>query len=86
MITLVALICLGPLCQDVVVPTEDMLAGNVASPVPMQYTELMCRVHGFADAYDWLTEPESPQKQQYEGWRLASIKCVPGHYVSSKKA
>jgi hypothetical protein len=74
-ITLVAVICARVLCQDVVVPTDDMVAGKAVDPIPMQYTEIMCRAHGFSDAIDWLR-----QQQQYEGWRVTDIKCVPGKY------
>ncbi len=81
MITLVAIICRGLLCQDVVVPTELMVAGKAAEPIEMTYTELMCRTHGIADAQDWLA-----QQQQFLHWRVSKILCVPGKYVSSKRA
>lgn len=79
-ITLVAVICSGILCQDVAVPTELMVAGKANDPIPMEYTELMCRAHGFADAGDWLA-----QQQQYHGWQIKEIKCVPGKWVPTKE-
>lgn len=79
--TLVAIICASVLCQDVVIPTEDMMAGKASDPIPMRYTEIMCRVHGLQDASDWLR-----MQQQYQGWRVTNIQCVPGHYVPSKRA
>ncbi len=81
MITLVAIICSGVLCQDVVVPTKEMVAGKADDPIPMPYTEIICRAHGIADATDWLAS-----QQQYRGWRISKILCVPGHYESSKRA
>jgi hypothetical protein len=81
-ITLVAVICSGLLCQDVVVPTEAMVAGKADDPIPMQYTEIMCRTHGLIDALDWLS-----QQEQYKGWTLKPpVQCVPGKYESSKHA
>ena len=64
------------LCQDVVVPTEDMVAGKASDPIPMQYTEIMCRAHGFEDAQDWLKE-----QQQYHNWHITKVMCVPGKYI-----
>jgi hypothetical protein len=58
-----------------------MAAGKVSDPIPMQYTRIMCRAHGPQDAFDWLR-----QQQQYWGWRVTKIECVPGTYVSSKRA
>ena len=81
MITLVAIICSGILCQDVVVPTEMMAAGKASDPIPMEYTELMCRTHGLSDAWDWLKD-----QQQYHDWHVTKILCVPGTYVSNKRA
>ncbi len=82
MITLVAVVCSGIFCQDVVVPTQAMAAGKVDDPVPMQYTEIMCRAHGLSDALDWLATQE-----QYRGWVLRPpIQCVPGKYESPKRA
>lgn len=81
MITLVVIICMGVLCQDVVVPTEQMVAGLASDPVPMPYTEIMCRAHGIADAQDWLKD-----QQQYSGWKITKIMCVPGKYVSPGRA
>lgn len=81
MITLVAIICLGILCQDVVVPTQTMMAGKVNDPIPMPYTEIACRTNGLAQAQDWLR-----QQQQYEGWHITKIMCVPGRYESNKRA
>jgi hypothetical protein len=74
--TLVAVICARVLCQDVVVPTDAMAAGKAADPIPMQYTEIMCRTHGTLDAKDWLDK-----QQQYRGWRVTKIMCVPGKYT-----
>jgi hypothetical protein len=81
MITLVAIICSGMLCQDVTVPTQEMMAGNASDPIPMEYTEIMCRAHGLLDADDWLKH-----QQQFEGWRVTKIMCVPGRYESPKRA
>jgi hypothetical protein len=81
MITLVAIICLNVLCQDVVVPTQDMVAGKADDPQPMPFTWTMCTIGGMAQAQDWLAT-----QQQYHGWHIQTIKCVPGAYVSSKRA
>ncbi len=81
MITLVAIICSGFLCQDVVVPTKDMVAGKADDPIPMEYTEIMCRAHGIADAQDWLA-----LQQQYRNWHISKILCVPGKYESPRHA
>lgn len=72
---------MGILCQDVVVPTEQMVAGLASDPIPMPYTEIMCRAHGLADAEDWLKE-----QQQYRDWHITKIMCVPGKYVSPGRA
>ncbi len=86
MITLVAIICSGILCQDVVVPTKDMVAGKADDPIPMEFTEMMCRTEGQHIALDWLRE-ESKHGGQYAGWTLQfPIKCVPGRYESPRHA
>ncbi len=81
MITLVAVICSGIFCQDVVVPTKAMVAGKATDPIQMPYTETTCRANGVAQAQDWLG-----QQQQYHGWRVAKILCVPGQYEPPGRA
>ena len=81
MITLVALICLGPLCQDVVVPTESLAAGKVDAPVSMPFTYTMCETKGLSIAVDWLA-----LQQQFHDWRLVAVECVPGAYVPRGRA
>lgn len=81
MITLVALICSNALCQDVVVPTENMVAGKMDDPVPMELTWNMCKAGGERLAQDWLRS-----QSQYANWQLRGVECVPGHYESNKRA
>lgn len=81
MITLVAVICQSILCQDVVVPTPLMVAGKVDAPIAMPFSWGMCMADGIRIAADWI-----PTQEQYKGWRLAEIKCVPGRYEPSKRA
>jgi hypothetical protein len=87
MITLVATICLGMLCQEVVVPTGQMLAGKADAPIPMPFTMVACASgEGLRQALDWLDE-EKKEGGQYANWVLkAPIKCVPGTYNLSKGA
>ena len=92
-ITLVAIICAAKLCQDVVVPTEickpqspmicqsTMAAGKVDDPIPMVFTWSMCQSGGLAQAQDWLAT-----QAQYHDWHVSRVMCVPGHYVSNKRA
>lgn len=79
--TLVAIICTGMLCQDVVVPTQEMMAGKVDNPIPMPFTQIMCRANGLAQAQDWLAT-----QQQYHDWHITKTFCVPGQYISNKRA
>jgi hypothetical protein len=86
MITLVAIICLGPICQDVAVPTKIMQAGNADHPIPYTMSWTECSVHGQQIALDWLAE-ENKHNSQYAGWILKPpIKCVPGKYEPSGHA
>lgn len=81
MITLVAIICSGILCQDVVVPTDMMAAGRADDPTPMPFSWSMCEADGQRIAIDWLA-----QQQQFRGWEVTKVECVPGKYESNKRA
>lgn len=85
-ITLVAIMCSGILCQEVVVPTEVMQAGKADDPIPYTMSWAECSIHGQQIALDWLSE-EKKHGGQYADWVLkAPIKCVPGHYEAGKRA
>ena len=59
-----------------------MVAGKANDPIPMQFTEIMCKTKGQEIALDWLSH-----QQQYEGWTLKPpIQCVRGKYESSHRA
>ena len=85
MITLVAIACHlfsnMTLCEEVIVPTETMVAGKVDDPIPMTMTMGSCRAEGILEAQQWVAH-----QQQYAGWYVTTVKCVPGKYEPRQRA
>ena len=75
-IILVATICTilqnVPLCEDVRIPTENMVAGKVDDPVPYPFTARACRGSGLGliTAQEWT-------RQFRPGYWVKQAQCVP---------
>ncbi len=65
--TLVAVLCLGPVCVERIVSDSAM---------DSSLTWISCQIQGQQEISSWLQD-----NPEYAQWHLAKWKCVPGHYV-----
>ena len=70
LVTLVAVLCNGPVCLEKVVTTSEQSG----------ITMTACAVNAQIGIADWLA------KGPYHEWKLQSYKCVAGNYVPHVKA
>ncbi|MGC2781714.1 MAG: hypothetical protein WA418_39360 [Bradyrhizobium sp.] len=70
LVTLVAMLCNGPLCMEKVVTNSEMSGITMTS----------CAVSAQIGIADWMS------KGPYHEWRLQSYKCVAGKYVPKTNA
>ncbi len=70
-VTIVAFLCLGPLCTEEIVTTSDQ------SEINWQTCQLFAQ-HGIAE---WLKN-----NPKYHNWTLQKWRCIPGHYSPGGRA
>jgi hypothetical protein len=70
LVTLVAVLCNGPLCLEKVVTNSEMSG----------ITMTACQVNGHIGIADWLA------KGPYHAWTLQRYKCVAGKYIPKDEA
>lgn len=70
LVTLVAILCNGPLCLEKVVTNSDQSGITMAA----------CSVNAQIGIADWLS------KGPYHEWRVKSYKCVMGKYTPGNEA
>lgn len=70
LVTLVAILCHGPLCEEKVVTNSEQ--SNI--------TMTSCQIQGQMGIAAWLANGP------YHEWRLQSYKCILGQYVPKRQA
>lgn len=70
LVTLVALLCNGPLCMEKVVTTSELSGITMTS----------CAINAQIGIADWMS------KGPYQAWHLQSYKCVAGSYTPKRQA
>lgn len=70
LVTLVAILCNGPLCLEKIVTTSEQSG----------ITMMACQVQGQIGIADWLA------KGPYHDWKLQTYKCIAGKYEPKRGA